>query len=90
MTWSKDRNILNCWPLNFLPSEPVIQDARILTFGYNANFKPGSGKNKYSILDFAKELLCDLKFAQDEFLEPIENLGMGEVVTSIPFAMLTY
>jgi len=52
--------------LKFLPLEPEIDEARILTFGYNANFRPGSGKTKMSVLDFAKDLLYDLKYAQDE------------------------
>lgn len=32
-----------------------------------------------SILDFAKSLLFDLKYGQDEFLGQQEELGMGEV-----------
>ncbi|KAI1087197.1 hypothetical protein F5B19DRAFT_497604 [Rostrohypoxylon terebratum] len=78
MTWSYQRNLEYFWPLKFLPSEPDINEARILTFGYNANFRPGSGKNKMSILDFAKDLLFDLKHAQDETVPELEDLGMGE------------
>ncbi|KAB5516895.1 Alpha/Beta hydrolase protein, partial [Coniochaeta sp. 2T2.1] len=78
-TWSKDRDLDYFWPLQFLRHEPVIKDeARILTFGYNANFRPGSGKNKMAILDFAKELLFELKYAQDETAELPEDLRMGE------------
>lgn len=78
-TWSKNRDLDYFWPLRFLSLEPVIKDeARILTFGYNSNFRPGSGKNKMSILDFAKELLFELKYAQDETVEEPEDLGMGQ------------
>jgi hypothetical protein len=79
LTWSKNRDLHYFWPLKFLPLEPVIKDARILTFGYNSNFRPGSGKNKLSILDFAKDLLFDLKYSQDESLAEPEDLGMGQV-----------
>jgi hypothetical protein len=78
-TWSHDRDPDFFWPLKFLPFEPDINEARILTFGYNANFRPGSGKNKMSILDFAKDLLYDLKFSQGESVSELENLRIGEV-----------
>ncbi|KAI2472267.1 hypothetical protein F4781DRAFT_428518 [Annulohypoxylon bovei var. microspora] len=78
MTWSHDRNPDFFWPLKFLPLEPDINEARILTFGYNADFRPGSGKNKMSVLDFAKDLLFDLKHAQDESTLELEDLGMGD------------
>ena len=78
MTWSKNHDLDNFWPLKFLPFEPEIGDARIMTFGYNANFKPGSGRNSMSVLDFAKELLYDLKYATDESVPELEDLRMGE------------
>ncbi|OTA93838.1 hypothetical protein M434DRAFT_395222 [Hypoxylon sp. CO27-5] len=78
MTWSHDRNIDYFWPSRFLPLEPDISEARILTFGYNANFRPGASKNKMSVLDFAKDLLFDLKHAQDESVPELEDLRMGE------------
>jgi hypothetical protein len=78
MTWSKNKDLEFFWPLKFLPLEPDINEARILTFGYNANFRPGSGKNKMSVLDFAKDLLYDLKYAKDESAPELEDLGIGE------------
>lgn len=83
MTWSHDRNPDFFWPLKFLPLEPGINEARILTFGYNANFRPGSSKNKMSVLDFAKDLLFDLKHAQDESVPELGDLDMGEVRLAI-------
>lgn len=77
-TWSKHHNLEFFWPLKFLPFEPDINEARILTFGYNANFRRKSGRNKISVLDFAKDLLYDLKYAKDESVPELEDLGMGE------------
>ncbi|KAJ8131152.1 hypothetical protein O1611_g2472 [Lasiodiplodia mahajangana] len=65
-TWSKYGNPDLFWPAKFLPVESGIKEARILTFGYNSNFRPGSGKNTMTILDFAKDLLNDMKYAMDE------------------------
>ncbi|GFP60247.1 vegetative incompatibility protein HET-E-1 [Trichoderma asperellum] len=79
MTWTKDHNLDNFWPLKFLPHEPEIGDARIMTFGYNAKFKPGSsGSSTISVLDFAKELLYDLKYATDESSPELEDLRLGQ------------
>lgn len=82
MTWAHNHSLDFFWPLKFLPLEPDINEARILTFGYNGKFRPGSGKSKMSILDFAKDLLYDLKYAQDESAPEMENLRMGEVKLS--------
>ncbi|TLD28422.1 hypothetical protein PspLS_03370 [Pyricularia sp. CBS 133598] len=70
-TWSKDADPALFWPLQFLPLESDLRKARILTFGYNADFqKPGSVNT--SVLDFAKELLFDLKHARDERGEELD------------------
>lgn len=78
-TWAKDRSLDLFWPLKFLPYEPGIKDTRILSFGYNSDFKRGSGKTQMSVLDFAKNLLFELKYAQDEHMGRLEDLRMGEV-----------
>lgn len=65
MTWSKDRDIRFFWPGEFLPKEPDICQARISTFGCNADFR-SSTRTSLSILDFARELLYDLKYAQSD------------------------
>ncbi|RDW86698.1 NACHT and WD domain protein [Aspergillus mulundensis] len=70
-TWSKYRNPDLFWPLTFLPLESDICRARILSFGYNANFLK-SGNASTIVLDFAKELLFDLRFAKDEKNEDLE------------------
>jgi hypothetical protein len=63
------------WPLKFLPLEPDVCLARILTFGYNANFR-AAGNVSTSVLDFAKDLLFDLKYAKDE---QQKDLDIGNV-----------
>jgi hypothetical protein len=63
------------WPLKFLPFEPDVCLTRILTFGYNANFR-AAGNVSTSVLDFAKDLLFDLKYAKDE---QKEDLNIGNV-----------
>lgn len=78
-TWSKDHNAGFFWPGLLLPYERDICDARIFTFGYNASFRPSHRKNKnVSILDFAKELLYELRFAKDDSDPELEDFGMGK------------
>ncbi|KAI0426550.1 hypothetical protein F5Y09DRAFT_59910 [Xylaria sp. FL1042] len=74
-TWSKNKEPRLFWPLTFLPLEPDLCLSRILTFGYDASFqKPTSVTT--SVLDFAKDLLFDLKYAKDSNLDDLE---MGKV-----------
>ncbi|KAI1801646.1 hypothetical protein F4811DRAFT_450319 [Daldinia bambusicola] len=63
-TWSKDRDPELFWPAKFLPFDSDVCLARILTFGYNANFLK-AGSIGVSLLDFAKDLLFNLKYASD-------------------------
>jgi hypothetical protein len=74
-TWSKHRNPELFWPLTFLPLEPDLCLARILSFGYNANFRKSANASTV-VLDFAKELLFDLKYGNDEHKD---NLNIGAV-----------
>lgn len=61
--------------MKFLPLEPDVCLTRILTFGYNANFRT-AGNVSTSVLDFAKDLLFDLKYAKDG---QKEDLNIGNV-----------
>ena len=74
-TWSRDHNPELFWPALWLPLETQLERARIFTFGYNANFRPGEGKSIASITDFAKELLFELRFAKTH---EGENFAIGE------------
>ena len=62
MTWARNRQLDNFWPLEWLPHEQGLESARISTFGYNAHFS-ATGKNSISnISDFAKNLLYDMRY----------------------------
>ncbi|KAJ0122036.1 hypothetical protein J7T55_002547 [Diaporthe amygdali] len=74
-TWSKHKNAELFWPLTFLPLEQDLCLARILTFGYNAAFQK-AGNVSLSLLDFAKDLLFDLKYGKDP---DMDELDMGKV-----------
>lgn len=74
-TWSKNEDPKLFWPLKFLPLETDVCQTRILTFGYNANFRT-SGNVSTSLVDFAKDLLFDLKYAKDEHSR---DLNVGDV-----------
>lgn len=84
MTWSKNKDIERLfWPRLFLPQEQDIgASARILTFGYNAGVKGRGGASVKSILDFAKDLLYDLKYSKDEDGEEL-NLDSVRHTTSL-------
>jgi WD40 repeat protein/pimeloyl-ACP methyl ester carboxylesterase len=76
-TWSKDPGDPNLfWPQHWLSSEPEIGRARILSFGYNASFLPGTPRSIYNIGDFAKELLYEMKFGKGH---DGEDLDIGKV-----------
>ena len=74
-TWCKNEDPELFWPATFLPLEPGICQTRIMTFGYNANFR-AAGKVSVSVLDFAKDLLFDLRYAKDR---QGEDLAIGDV-----------
>jgi hypothetical protein len=74
-TWTKSKDPELFWPLKFLALEPDIRLARILTFGYNAAFRK-AGDICVSLLDFAKDLLFDLRYGQNQ---EKEDLGIGQV-----------
>lgn len=64
-TWSRNRDLQLFWPLEWLPYEPELATARIMTFGYNSHFSSVSHRqeNILNISDFAKDLLFSMKFA---------------------------
>ena len=80
-TWTKRRDPETFWPKHWLPNEPGIGTARILSFGYNANFAAVGHAPITGIGDFAKDLLYSMKFAKNEHLE---ELGLGQVSVIYP------
>jgi hypothetical protein len=76
LSWSKNKDLAKFWPSTFLPLEPDIYLARISTFGYDANIVHDSSNKSSTVLGFAKELLFELKYVQDE---NTEELDLGAV-----------
>ena len=76
MTWSKNKNVELFWPERFLPLERDICLARIFTYGYNADVFKSRGRSTMSVLDLAKDLLYELKYARDDVSR---DLKIGEV-----------
>ena len=60
-TWCKNRDLDFLWPRDWLPQEPGLENARILTFGYHANFAKKE-QVSLAIADFANDLLFRLKY----------------------------
>ncbi|RPA81635.1 hypothetical protein BJ508DRAFT_306459 [Ascobolus immersus RN42] len=54
-TWSPGSDPVRFWPNRLLPVD--IPQARLHTFGYNADFTSPRTANSQSVLDFAKQLL---------------------------------
>ena len=75
-TWSKYQDPRLFWPQQWLPLEPEICTARVLSFGYNASFRAGGPRSIANIADFAKDLLFEMRFGKDD---NIEDFGIGRV-----------
>ncbi|KAL8916035.1 MAG: hypothetical protein Q9208_008736 [Pyrenodesmia sp. 3 TL-2023] len=73
-TWCRNRDAEYFWPEKWLPSEPGFQQARILSFGYNAHFASSGRENILNIADFAKDLLFGMKYSLDH---KSQELGIG-------------
>ena len=67
------------WPQELLPDEPEITTARILTFGYNSDFRSTGPNNVSSISDFARQLLNAMKYGKGG-----DDLNIGKVFTPDP------
>jgi hypothetical protein len=64
-TWAKSGRSELFWPKAWLPDEEEIRNARISTFGYDADFLSGGTKGTFTITDFAKDLLFELPGVDD-------------------------
>ncbi|KAL8671569.1 MAG: hypothetical protein Q9168_003931 [Polycauliona sp. 1 TL-2023] len=71
-TWSRNRDTQLFWPQQWLPLEPGFEQARILSFGYNAHFASAGRENMLDIADFAKDLLFGMKYGLNENSEALE------------------
>ncbi|KAI1777247.1 hypothetical protein F4818DRAFT_457157 [Hypoxylon cercidicola] len=63
-TWCHNRELENLWPQLWLPKEPDLSTARILTFGYNAHFSSKKEQASLTIGDFANDLLFRMKYGE--------------------------
>lgn len=79
-TWSRNRDPMLFWPREWLPLEPEIGEARILSFGYNANFSTVGQHNIFNIADFAKDLLFGMKFGVGEDGKELEVGKVGHLI----------
>jgi hypothetical protein len=77
-SWAKGRDLEFFWPGKWLPDEPGLSSARILTFGYNADFAATGTAPIMSIVDFAKDLLYAMRFGESEGTRTLE---LGKVIT---------
>jgi len=73
-TWCRDRDLGNLWPQLWLPDE--LPTARILTFGYNANFSSRKEQTCYTIGDFAADLLFRMRYGEST----PERLGQVPII----------
>ncbi|KAK8197607.1 uncharacterized protein BKA78DRAFT_278390 [Phyllosticta capitalensis] len=71
-TWSKHHDLARFWPGNWLPFDPELGKARILTFGYDANFSARNPKAATNVSTFAKELLSEMRFGRCERGDPLD------------------
>lgn len=78
LTWSWKKDLSLFWPEKWLPFEPGMDQVRILTFGYNANFM-SPGTDLFNIAEFANELLLQMKVGNDEDVSPLE-LGKVPII----------
>ncbi|KAJ5185120.1 Cytochrome cd1-nitrite reductase-like C-terminal heme d1 [Penicillium cf. griseofulvum] len=78
-TWARGRDPEYFWPEKWLPLEPGIRMARILSFGYNATWASTGSAPITGITDFAKDLLYSMKFAKGKKLEELE-LGLRPII----------
>ncbi|KAH8202615.1 hypothetical protein TruAng_003216 [Truncatella angustata] len=66
LTWSKNHDLNLLWPSLWLPSDDDLQNCRIFTFGYNADYRSSSQSPTLGISDFAKNLLFDMLYGRDK------------------------
>ena len=83
-TWTKDGRPETRWPQYWLPLEPEICTARILTFGYNSLFKHAGPNSTSDITDFARSLLSDMRYGRDE---EGQDLDIGNVSAQSSFVV---
>lgn len=78
-SWCRNRELEFLWPKIWLSKESDLSAARILTFGYNADFS--SRRQQATINDFATDLLYNMKYASD---------GSSEKMGQVPIIIVAH
>ncbi|KAL8747538.1 MAG: hypothetical protein Q9184_007585, partial [Pyrenodesmia sp. 2 TL-2023] len=78
-TWSWNKDPQFFWPEKWLPSELGFQQARVLSFGYNAHFASSGRGNILNIADFAKDLLFGMRYSLDHTSQELE-IGRAPII----------
>ncbi|KAL2785293.1 hypothetical protein BJX66DRAFT_61738 [Aspergillus keveii] len=76
-TWSYNRDVERCW-LPWLAAEAGFSNTRVFTFGYSAHYAQDSPA--LSILDFAKDLLFQIRMYQDAEREDFRMVGEHPII----------
>lgn len=61
-SWSDDESAESFWPLDWLPSEHLLEFARVHTYGYSSTISAASLDRILDLSDHAKDLLDKLRF----------------------------
>lgn len=65
-TWSMDGDLDKCWPKRWLPAEPRLRNARLLSFGYNPVYGRSNKPLDEEISTAARQLLDHMKSASTD------------------------
>ncbi|KAI1328759.1 hypothetical protein F5Y16DRAFT_409521 [Xylariaceae sp. FL0255] len=79
LTWSNNHDLDLFWPAIWLPKDNDIGQARLFTFGYNADFRAASQSNSLGITDFSNNLLYDMLYGSDRNGCPFE-FGQAPII----------
>lgn len=71
-TWCDTTTNDSFWPRDWLPFEPNLGSARILTFGYNSHLATNDTDALFGVVDIAKDLLARLKFGAGRESRPLD------------------
>ncbi|KAI0865949.1 hypothetical protein F4860DRAFT_458305 [Xylaria cubensis] len=82
-TWCRNRDLEFLWPKLWLPNEADLSTARILTFGYNAQFSDKRHQAALTINDFAADLLYSMKYGSDDNGEKLGQVPIVVVAHSM-------
>jgi pimeloyl-ACP methyl ester carboxylesterase len=74
-SWSKGKSLDKFWPKRWLPAEPGIRTARILSFGYNSTFGEAGPTPLTDIPNYASDLLQSMRCTPEG---QFDDLALGQ------------